>query len=327
MKSYLTTSTTKAPYRPQAGMGMRQPGRRQNRRLSRRNMVSGHRSGQSDPMGQRRKRYDNRQQKRRRLHRIVGFDKRRRMQGDRFLYRPDRYHPLSPNLLIDSREGARYRGSLPAVSEMSGRLLTRRCRPREKAGDHKTSDRGTCYRPSRPAPARYSAICTAFSAAPFRIWSATHQKVSPLGLAVSIRIRPTYTGIPARREERHGILLPSRVIHDNDAFETPESPAGLFRSDGPLGLHPYALRMGPHDGYADAHGAHGHIRMHYLLGLIDHLHLLLRVSVVCEYIYLRDEIADEWKANLSTRGGRPAAISAYCPSSSAIAPAPAPLAA
>lgn len=35
------------------------------------------------------------------------------------------------------------------------------------------------------------AICTALRAAPLRIWSATHQKVSPLGEVRSRRIRPT----------------------------------------------------------------------------------------------------------------------------------------
>jgi len=35
------------------------------------------------------------------------------------------------------------------------------------------------------------AICTALRAAPLRIWSATHQKVSPLGEVRSRRMRPT----------------------------------------------------------------------------------------------------------------------------------------
>lgn len=38
---------------------------------------------------------------------------------------------------------------------------------------------------------RYSAICTAFSAAPFFIWSPTIQNVSPFSSAKSLRIRPT----------------------------------------------------------------------------------------------------------------------------------------
>ena len=37
----------------------------------------------------------------------------------------------------------------------------------------------------------HSAICTAFRAAPFLIWSLTIQKVMPLGLARSLRTRPT----------------------------------------------------------------------------------------------------------------------------------------
>ena len=42
-----------------------------------------------------------------------------------------------------------------------------------------------------PTFRRYSAICTAFSAAPLRIWSLTVQKERPLGLVRSLRIRPT----------------------------------------------------------------------------------------------------------------------------------------
>ena len=34
---------------------------------------------------------------------------------------------------------------------------------------------------------RYSAICTAFSAAPFLIWSPTIQNVSPLGILLFVR--------------------------------------------------------------------------------------------------------------------------------------------
>lgn len=41
--------------------------------------------------------------------------------------------------------------------------------------------------------------CTAFSAAPFLIWSPTNQKVRPFSLARSLRTRPTYTSsFPAR---------------------------------------------------------------------------------------------------------------------------------
>ena len=40
----------------------------------------------------------------------------------------------------------------------------------------------------------HSAIWMALSAAPFLIWSATHQKVTQLGSVTSSRIRPTYTG-------------------------------------------------------------------------------------------------------------------------------------
>lgn len=36
-----------------------------------------------------------------------------------------------------------------------------------------------------------SRICTALSAAPFLIWSLTHQKVNPLSQVKSLRMRPT----------------------------------------------------------------------------------------------------------------------------------------
>ena len=38
---------------------------------------------------------------------------------------------------------------------------------------------------------KYSAICTAFKAAPFLIWSPTTQNARPFGLVKSLRIRPT----------------------------------------------------------------------------------------------------------------------------------------
>ena len=56
---------------------------------------------------------------------------------------------------------------------------------------------GSCCRSSPafylmlPTFIRYSAICTAFSAAPFLIWSPTSQRVMPFSLARSLRMRPT----------------------------------------------------------------------------------------------------------------------------------------
>ena len=235
--------------------------------------------------------------------------------------------PIDIILLIDSREGARYRGSLPAVSEMSGRLLTRRCRPREKAGDHKTSDRGTCYRPSRPAPARYSAICTAFSAAPFRIWSATHQKVSPLGLAVSIRIRPTYTGyLPAVKS---GMGYSCRAGSSMTTMPS-KLPKARRASSGATGRSVSTHTLSE---WARMTGTRTHMA---LTATSECIIFLVSLTIfISSFVYPLSvntsicgmRLPTSWKANLSTRGGRPAAISAYCPSSSAIAPAPAPLAA
>lgn len=42
-----------------------------------------------------------------------------------------------------------------------------------------------------PTFSKYSAICTAFKAAPFLIWSLTVQNVKPFGLLISLRMRPT----------------------------------------------------------------------------------------------------------------------------------------
>ena len=51
-----------------------------------------------------------------------------------------------------------------------------------------------------PTLIRYSAICTAFSAAPFLIWSPTSHNVMPFSLARSLRMRPTYTSsFPERK--------------------------------------------------------------------------------------------------------------------------------
>ena len=42
-----------------------------------------------------------------------------------------------------------------------------------------------------PTLIKYSAICTAFNAAPFLIWSPTIQNVNPFSLLRSLRMRPT----------------------------------------------------------------------------------------------------------------------------------------
>ena len=47
------------------------------------------------------------------------------------------------------------------------------------------------YLPIFPFRISHSAICTAFRAAPFLIWSLTHQNVSELGSVRSLRMRPT----------------------------------------------------------------------------------------------------------------------------------------
>lgn len=61
------------------------------------------------------------------------------------------------------------------------------------AGRHRgrTARAGSVPYFTLPAWMRYSAICTAFSAAPLRIWSPVSQKVRPLGHARSWRMRPT----------------------------------------------------------------------------------------------------------------------------------------
>ena len=53
----------------------------------------------------------------------------------------------------------------------------------------KLRERG-CYF-TLPDSIRYSPICTAFSAAPLRIWSPVSQRVRPLSTAKSWRTRPT----------------------------------------------------------------------------------------------------------------------------------------
>lgn len=68
-----------------------------------------------------------------------------------------------------------------------GGTLSYRYRETEKTSADPTE---TDY-PKCPVSTRYSAICTAFSAAPLRIWSLTHQNVSPLSQVRSLRIRPT----------------------------------------------------------------------------------------------------------------------------------------
>ena len=54
---------------------------------------------------------------------------------------------------------------------------------------------------------RYSAICTALSAAPLRIWSLTHQKLSPFSSVRSLRIRPTKTSSLPLKKSGIGYIL------------------------------------------------------------------------------------------------------------------------
>ncbi len=67
-----------------------------------------------------------------------------------------------------------------------GTLLYRYREAEKTSADPTETDYPRC-----PVSTRYSAICTAFSAAPLRIWSLTHQNVSPLGSEISSRMRPT----------------------------------------------------------------------------------------------------------------------------------------
>ena len=121
---------------------------------------------------------------------------------------------------------------------------------------------------------RYSAICTAFSAAPFLIWSPTIQNVRPFSFVRSLRIRPTYTGsLPARNnasgipfrqdcpEERdprlsqmlHGLLLPrSDVLFPPRCFQSEHEVRGHVRR-----LHWL------------------HVRVHDLACFVIHLHFSL----------------------------------------------------
>ena len=70
-----------------------------------------------------------------------------------------------------------------------GTLSYRQCQDAETEKAFRGSDAADY--PKCPVATRYSAICTAFSAAPLRIWSLTHQNVSPLGSEISSRMRPT----------------------------------------------------------------------------------------------------------------------------------------
>lgn len=82
-------------------------------------------------------------------------------------------------------------GCLSAVwplLDRSRRAVPAFCRARQR---HRATTRSgaQAFRPLWAMS--HSAICTALSAAPFLIWSLTSQKVMPLGLARSLRMRPT----------------------------------------------------------------------------------------------------------------------------------------
>ena len=70
--------------------------------------------------------------------------------------------------------------------------------PHEKAKKGDRSSLPFNQLPLRRAQISVSRICTALSAAPFLIWSLTHQNVSPFSQVRSRRMRPTSTGsLPA----------------------------------------------------------------------------------------------------------------------------------
>ncbi len=72
--------------------------------------------------------------------------------------------------------------------------------PPENGGARRTALRRAPPYASADYASRLSRICTAFRAAPLRIWSLTHQKARPFSSVRSLRMRPTQTGShPARK--------------------------------------------------------------------------------------------------------------------------------
>lgn len=108
------------------------------------------------------------------------------------------YRPRSENGTASGRTGTKngqtadeHTGCLSAVwplLDRSRRAVPAFCRARQR---HRATTRSgaQAFRPLWAMS--HSAICTALSAAPFLIWSLTSQKVMPLGLARSLRMRPT----------------------------------------------------------------------------------------------------------------------------------------
>lgn len=79
---------------------------------------------------------------------------------------------------------------LRAIGGMSGHATGKQSRDRENPAP--------AHRAHRNSSSRCSAICTALSAAPLRMLSATTHKSSPCGCEMSSRMRPTNTGsLPA----------------------------------------------------------------------------------------------------------------------------------
>lgn len=135
-------------------------------------------------------------------------------------------------------------------------------------------------------------------------------------------------GVLACGIKRHRIFLGCGFVNNHQTFSLFKGFAGLLDTDGLLGLNPDSFAVGAHHRDTDAGGADFKLRsVHDLLGLVIHLHLFLGIVVVKEHVDVGNEVVgkligeflDCWLFAFGEFG--------ILLSSSAIATAPAPLAA
>ena len=98
-------------------------------------------------------------------------------------------------------------------------------------------------------------------------------------------------GIGAGQIERLGVAERLGTVDEHHTFCSGECRAHFVQAQRTLCLGPYGFAVRAHHGHTDACSAHLKVgSMHYLLGLVVHFHLFLGVTVVGEYVDMRDEI-------------------------------------
>ena len=76
------------------------------------------------------------------------------------------------------------------------------------------------------------------------------------------------------QEERHGVSLCGRVVHQLHAFAVGDGFTHFLYRERTFRFQPDGFRMRAQGRYANAHGRTLHVAVHDLLCLVEHLHFL-----------------------------------------------------